>query len=174
MRSVLLVYDVPTNLKITNPSEKLRALGFRMNLSCWVIPEHLIPWDYLYELPISVSWEIVRFDEKEKGKLRDLARKALEREAGQIRAAMEESIAKAQAKLAKVAFPDEALMCKARRATQIGLARAKRLLRKAEEAALAFDLLAEVNEAYGATRHAIGAAQAAYFAVEENEEALCA
>lgn len=41
-----LIYDIPAYRGIPNPSGFLRSRAFRANLSCWVIPENNIPYEW--------------------------------------------------------------------------------------------------------------------------------
>lgn len=165
MRALLLYYDIPQASKIANPSGQLRKCGIRVNLSCWVIPEHRMPWDYLREHLSGVSWNTVRFDESEKEKLLDMARDALRRESARVIQSMHETVDKAQASLDKWidegpgsdedAHPKHTPTELYGKRVKAALSRAKREARAAEECAIAFDLLADMGEAVNAIKHAI-------------------
>lgn len=74
LQPCLLVYDVPTRLKIANPSGRLRRLAFRINLSCWVIRRTSIPYAYLNRIANQgVKWRVVSFDAGEAANLVSMA-----------------------------------------------------------------------------------------------------
>lgn len=60
----LLIYDIPSASDYPNPSGRLRRLGFRANLSCWVIPDGAIPHTLIHEMRTegNANVDLVRFD----------------------------------------------------------------------------------------------------------------
>jgi hypothetical protein len=81
MQPCLLIYDIPENSDVRNPSPRLRTRAVRVNLSCWVIQEGDIPYALLNEMRAGgATWHVVRFDPSESGKLIAMAREALIRD----------------------------------------------------------------------------------------------
>ena len=168
-RAHLLVYDIPTNSKLANPSPLLWGLGARINLSAWIIPDACI-----VQLPLDdwkahgASVELVRFDESDKGTILRLARESLERHLGEIRESTERNMQAALAKLEVVATGDADAVKKRRASASVVTWRAKRDLERAMECALTFDLTAEVAHLFDAARHTIAAQeQMAFDAVKK-------
>lgn len=94
-----LVYDIPqgatftdpaSEREYTNPSDLLRPIAFRANLSCWVIMEGDIPHMLLDNMreQAKARIHIVRFDASETPKLLAMAADAIERD---IRATVQEA-----------------------------------------------------------------------------------
>lgn len=144
MKAVLIVYDIPADRKIRNPSGRLRRVGVRLNLSAWMVREEHIPWDLLGEMRAAgARVETVRFDERDADRIKALARGALEDEARRIRETLGKSLTEGAAKVAAKAGEAgtaESVSLYRKRVTN----RAKKLLAAAREAALLFDLTAEV------------------------------
>ncbi len=85
MSSVLCVYDIAESLKIPNPSAYFRRFGFRVNLSCWVFPQALIPTDHIESLRSQgAAVHVIEFAEKDQDKILDLARAELNRHAKSV------------------------------------------------------------------------------------------
>jgi hypothetical protein len=77
----LLIYDIPEASDFPNPSGVLRRVAVRINLSCWVIPEHLIPYELLGRMAeAGASWHTVKFDSTEGKKLVTMAVNSLRQE----------------------------------------------------------------------------------------------
>jgi hypothetical protein len=191
MRANLLFYDIPQCLKIANPSNRLRRVAVRCNLSCWIVPEDKTPFDIIDELKSKgCSVELVRFDENEEPKLRRLAREAMEKETGRIVKGLAKSIALAQKQLAdaldnlgeigekklgheyleanNLSGFDEArekIITKHDAAMRAILNRAKKDCVAAEECSICFDLLADVGELVRGTRHAIKVQHDVFYAM---------
>lgn len=73
-RFFLIVYDIPQNSGVPNPSGYFRQFGVRINLSCWIMPESAIPYPYLREMHRQgVRWEAVAFDPRENANLTRMA-----------------------------------------------------------------------------------------------------
>lgn len=94
----LLIYDIPDEAPIANPSGLLRRFGIRVNLSCWVIREkHVNHPDVLACLQNmqanGATWHTVKFQIGETDKLVDMAIAAVHRDVRQtvasIRVAVE-------------------------------------------------------------------------------------
>jgi hypothetical protein len=78
----MLLYDIPTNAPVPNPSGRLRRIAVRVNLSCWVVPESRVPYHLLHDMAQGgASWHVVRFDTGEAGNLARMALDALRKEA---------------------------------------------------------------------------------------------
>lgn len=89
-QACLLIYDIPDESGFPNPSNILRSIAVRVNLSCWVIPEHNIPYVLLGEMErAGGTWYTVKFDASEGDKLRRMAVDAITRE-------IQESISRAE------------------------------------------------------------------------------
>lgn len=75
MQACLLIYDIPEEIQpghepIENPSNLLRRIAVRVNLSCWVIPEANIPYTVLHHMQENgATWHVVKFDQSETRKL---------------------------------------------------------------------------------------------------------
>lgn len=75
MQACLLIYDIPEEIQpghepIENPSNLLRRIAVRVNLSCWVIPEANIPYTVLHHMQENgATWHVVKFDADETPKL---------------------------------------------------------------------------------------------------------
>lgn len=77
----LILYDIPASSKIDNPSGQLRRHAVRINLSCWVCPEHAVPLPLLKELgDAGAVWHVLRFDAAEGPKLVKMVVTALKKE----------------------------------------------------------------------------------------------
>ena len=175
-QAVLVVYDIPQSVGFPNPSGKLRSRGIRINLSCWIIPETRVPWALIEEMECAgVSVETVRFAESERDNLIRLAKNAIASEMGRVKAAFEKSVADAEKKIVDVSVvglnggtqsPEE------KRAYRIkkGMQRAKRALVAAKEAAIAFDLLGDIEELIDGTTEAVKAEFDAAFATPVKSE----
>src|SRR5678815_1790415 len=80
----MLIYDIPTvkNEECPNPSGLLWWYGFRLNLSCWVMPEKSLKSRKVQEL--LAHWEehriethLIKYSEDQLEKIRDIARSKL-------------------------------------------------------------------------------------------------
>jgi len=132
----LLVYDIPEDSGIKNPSSFLRRRAVRINLSCWVIPNDRVPWTRLNSmLKKGASWHVVKFDEAEAEKLALLAISAITNEIRQVIRAAQESESKAEN---NTSTPEGKRAYWAR--VRSSLYRAKLALQDAREAAKAFGL----------------------------------
>jgi len=100
LNACLLLYDIPQNAPIDNPSPVLRRLGLRVNLSCWVIPESDLPYTLLHEMQVAgATWHAVRFDRSEAAKLVQMGVQSLKRELADQVARARRSQARAMAVL---------------------------------------------------------------------------
>lgn len=164
MRAHLLVYDIPTKAELPNPSNFLWRMGARINLSAWIIPDKNVPL-----IPVN-EWrakgavvEFVRFDERDGETILRLAREALANAIGAMRAGIDESMAKTAEKLAAVASNDEQGLKVASRPAYGALYRAKRFAATAQECALTFDLMGDVQSLIDALREDIRANDTLYY-----------
>ena len=91
LQACWLVYDIPAGAtftdpaserEYTNPSDLLRPLAFRANLSCWVIQEGDIPHMLIDAMrtQAKATVHIVRFDASEAPKLLAMAIEAVEKD----------------------------------------------------------------------------------------------
>src|SRR5262249_2769872 len=81
LQACLLIYDIPENSAVANPSPRLRRMAVRVNLSCWVIREGDIPYALLNTMAEGgATWHVVQFDATEAGKLIGMATEALKRD----------------------------------------------------------------------------------------------
>lgn len=184
--AVLFVYDIPSKSDLPNPSNQLKRIGIRVNLSCWVIPESRVPYDLIRELDAGgATTEVVRFDESEREKLERLAKNALIAECGRVQKAFETSLATAEMALAddEERYEQRRMMGipaigttpsedeptpedKREKRAKAAMNRAKRSLEAAKECAIAFDLLADVEELIAGTANAVKAEFDVFFAAE--------
>jgi len=148
MRSVLCVYDIADSLKIANPSAKFRKWGFRINLSCWVFPQHLVPSDDIDTLrQQGATVHLVEFAEKDQEKILDLARAELRRHIGTVAKAVNEKCGTIEEALAEAAQfdPDQAeAHYKKWRAV---LNKGRRELLAAQQCTLGFTITGDVQDA---------------------------
>lgn len=102
LQACLLIYDIPERSKVGNPSNRLRSMAVRVNLSCWVIREGDIPYVLLNDMAAGgATWHVVRFDAGESEKLVGMAREALIRD-------IREALRRANRSAAVAAQPIEA------------------------------------------------------------------
>lgn len=74
MEVQMLIYDIPDTAGFPNPSSRLRPIAIRVNLSCWIVPTHLIPWGLLHRMErAGCKWRTVKFDREEGDKLVGMA-----------------------------------------------------------------------------------------------------
>lgn len=171
-RFVMLVYDIPQKSHIQNPSDKLRRFAFRINLSCWIMPQYRVPLALVDELKgAGADVELVRFDLNEEKTIRTLARKALAKEVQALRESLTDSIPEKLAEVQKMIETNE-------HATEQGqekvksldsfvkmrLWRAKRSLESAMEAATVFALTQDVSELFDAARADLAATNERFLA----------
>jgi hypothetical protein len=96
MRASILAYYIPETVDVTNPSGRLRRLGFRIDGSVWVIPTGDLPYKYLHDLERrGVTWHAVEFGENEGAKLVRMATAAITAEIRRGLASAERSAAMA-------------------------------------------------------------------------------
>lgn len=150
MNSVLVVYDIADNLKIVNPSPVFRRFGFRINLSCWVFPQHLVPVEEIEKLRAAGAVvHMINFAAEDQGKILDLARAELRRHAKHLVKYVSERVQKLKSKLiADSAFPDglvpEDALYKKWRAV---ISRSRREALAAEHCAFGFGIDRDVADA---------------------------
>lgn len=97
MSCSMVIYDLPSNnpAGYADPSATMRRIGFRANLSCWIVPDGLVPYTFIHELRTKyrANVDVVRFDAAEGPRLARMAVAAMKKE-------MEENAARARAGLA--------------------------------------------------------------------------
>lgn len=150
-RFTMVTYDIPQatvkNLERL-PTEVFRNRAIRVNLSCWIVKHGLLPYQYIEHLQqIGCSVYVVRYDMEDHAKIMEIARIEFAKEAGRIRESLDEKFAKVKANLAKAEAESNADdINKSLGSAKAALREAKKLLAAAEEAATAFDLLADTKE----------------------------
>lgn len=142
MSACLLIYDIPENAPVGNPSDQLRRIAVRVNLSCWIIPESLIPYHLLNTMAAGgATWHVVRFDASEAEKLATMARDAIRRD-------IKQAISRARASIARTDNSTDAAMLEDSaeaersyiRRTRNALNRARRLVKHLSAAASMFGI----------------------------------
>lgn len=160
----MLEYDVRVGTTYTdaqgntkpfpNPSGFMRRIGFRATLSCWVIPEHALPYNYINTMrSIGCEVNLVKFDASEGPRLIQMAIDKIKKELASARAAAAKSLDGAADKnLHDSEIPGERDTGESRfeRAAQIVLNRYNRLVKDVEMAIANF----------GVSPQAIGVADA--------------
>jgi hypothetical protein len=101
---VALTYDIPaqrTREGYPNPSGALRRVGFRFNASCWVVPEHAIPYNLITNLREEgqASVRLLRFDAGEGATIIQMAIEQLNAEIAEQTARTEETIEAARTRI---------------------------------------------------------------------------
>ena len=93
LTTVLLVYDIAEQSKFPNPSPRLHPIGFRINLSCWIIPITQLPEDLLNDFAgAGIDYEVFQFAEHEEEKIRMRAKRAIEAHAAEIHTSLIKSL----------------------------------------------------------------------------------
>lgn len=168
----LLVYDIPADSKLRNPSMLLRRWGARINLSCWVLPTKnlaLIPMKDWIEKGATV--EVVEFEEHEREKVVALARRAIQRDVEEMSSFVENAVREVRRRCSLVerhpsgSAEREEVLERAEKYAYTALWRAKGIADAAEEAALHFALTADIEQIVEALRHSIKAKSASFFSI---------
>ena len=180
----LLVYDIPDKAgyalpngkwrRMPNPSYRLRSFATRINKSVWVVPDAGIDAANKVIERLrrgkGVEVEIVRFSERERGKVIRLARRGLEREVKRIRKYLDKAIAKAQKTLDdSVRSMSVAGVGKAIDYRKGALGRARRELLAAKESSIAFDILGDMQELHDSVVTLWKGQETLKFGVEEEQ-----
>lgn len=167
MSSVLCVYDIPQALKIPNPSASFRRFGFRVNLSCWVFPQALVPTDGIESLRAQgATVHVIEFAEKDQDKILDLARAELNRHAKSVI----ELVGERSKKLRNI-LDLHSIMFEKQQASEDAqkhadkvyrkyrsvLSRGKRELLAAEQCAMGFAITRDVEDALNGLKHLLSA-----------------
>lgn len=80
----MLIYDIPSHnpAGYAGPSATLRRLGFRVNLSAWVMPDGAVPHTFIHELrtKYAANVDVIRFDTAEGPRLCKMAVSAMQKE----------------------------------------------------------------------------------------------
>lgn len=179
MRSCMLVYDIPTHPAARiRPPTFLRRIGVRVNLSCWIVPDHLLPWDWIEEVGRGGGVaRVVRFDVDESDNIRSTAIEVLRSDLTRMNKSLNAMMAKAkarrefceerQARAAATgrtsAWQDE--YDAAMRYVKTNHYRAMRLMRDAQAAMLIFEITNELDDAMRALRDLIKVQQHDFFTV---------
>jgi hypothetical protein len=156
VRAHLFYYDIPTHSKYPNPSSALWRLGVRVNLSVWMVPDINVPRLPLKEMQAAgAKVELVRFDERDGETILRLAKEALTREVMGLRDGLRLSIQLTEQKYEGVATQDEDGIKKAHGHGYRYVRQSKQFLDASKEAALAFDLLGDLQELFNGFRDVI-------------------
>ena len=165
MQASLLVYDIPSRLsnEIPNPSPRLRRLGVRINLSCWVIPQDMIPWPYLDELKRKgADWKLARFDAGDIDNLRSIIQSALKEQVKEIADSCRKTIKRLDQRLhdkcrdAENANENYKARSKYISETKAAIKRAKKMLADIEQAAGNFGVKSQPGGHLKRVREVIG------------------
>jgi hypothetical protein len=125
MQACLLIYDIPDTADIPNPSNRLRRIAVRVNLSCWVVREGDIPYNYLHWLKEQgATWHVVKFDTDENEKLVKMALDSIRKD---IRLSIQRAKASADSAGCKLNDPDMTPEDKSKRYDSVTRATIKRL-----------------------------------------------
>lgn len=158
---VELIYDIPDQSGIANPSAKLRKRGFRINLSCWIFQTGHLPVDYIETLiEKGADVEVLPFTLETRETVLRLAKKAMDKEVGEIRALLSEAVAKASTKYDEAKRLESAdLVLKADTYFKGRLREAKKKLADANACALHFDVLGDIEAVFKGLSSSIAAEQ---------------
>jgi hypothetical protein len=141
VKASLVVYDIPENSGVENPSRRFRRIGVRVNLSVWVIPNHLIPYALLNTMAENkVTWHAVEFSTAESEKLIRIARQSLERDVRDAVARTQRSIAAAHQAFEQPEEGQEVSFDAFQDRIGRAVKRAQELLGDLEEAAKVFEI----------------------------------
>lgn len=164
VRAHIVGYDIPTKCNPGDVRGLLRRIGVRLQKSVWIVPDANIP-----RIPVD-KWEaagmkidMVRFDERDGETILKLARRALALEADAVREVLEQNTKRLRSLVALSATGDPKSVKQARSIAGSASRHAKRLLESAKEAALAFDLLGDVEELFKGVRETIRATDTLYY-----------
>lgn len=171
-RFVMVVYDIPQKSHIQNPSDKLKRFAFRINLSCWIMPQYRLPFALIDSLKArGADVEVVRFDLNEEKAIRALAKKALAREVQELRESLADKLPEKMAEVQRMIEANEHTSETGEEALKgldsfikMRLWRAKRSIESAMEAATVFALTQDVSELFDAARADIAATNERFLA----------
>ncbi len=153
----LLIYDIPESSEYPNPSGFLRRRAIRINLSCWCIPDHAIPWHMLGEMTqAGCTWHTVRFSTEEMPKLSGMCIDALRKEIGEALAGAKICLDNAEDRADEEIFgedPEKAAK-QYRNKVRAAVRRTNRLINDLQEAARQFEIDPETL-APGTARNAV-------------------
>lgn len=80
----MVIYDLPSNnpAGYADPSATMRRIGFRANLSCWIVPDGAVPHTFIHELrtKYAANVDVIRFDTAEGPRLCKMAVSAMQKE----------------------------------------------------------------------------------------------
>jgi hypothetical protein len=169
-RYAMVVYDIPSRLPGNiNPSRGWRRFGFRVNLSCWIIPlDRLVAANPEAISSAGGDVKIVRFDESESAKIIDMARATITKDMLDEHAKVESAISRFRAEVASLVTGEKEEWKQARGRVCRALRQAQRFADDAFEAAVAFDLLQDVQQHVVAV-HALVKAQSKVYQMLDAE-----
>ncbi len=102
MKTSLLMYDVPTSSEMNNPSNLLRRVALRINLSVWVVDSDRTPWTLLNEMTTAgVTWHLFPFAEEATENVLKVAADMLRKDLADISKRENEALVRADAQLAE-------------------------------------------------------------------------
>lgn len=134
MKTSLLIYDIPSAVKVQNPTRTLRRIGFRPNQSCWVLRSDDVPWLYLDELKHrGVIWHCVPFAVEAGEVLCRMAVEYLTKDVQRLQANLKRSISSAEK-----AYSEGEDLHRYQKRTRAALKRAETALEDARRAARNF------------------------------------
>lgn len=161
----MMSYDIPSGAKVgSSPAWIMRKYGFRINLSVWVVDDKTLHRAIKYgEFLTSkgANVKIREFSPKDEAQLKQDALDAVKADLDMLTQSIEDRIVKGEAKLAKakelqsVDGTNESIRWVRSHLTWI-----RRALANSQEAAIAFGILADLQEIYDAFGKVIGAATA--------------
>lgn len=166
MNHLLCVYDIPESLKIPNPSPYFRRYGFRINLSCWVFPGHLVPTERIERLrQDGATVELVQFAEQSQEKILEMARNAVKEHCRKTIWYVEEKCERLRDDLNTIDFADkhESMY----RRWRSVLSRARRELVAAEQCVIGFGILRDTEAGLDSLKHLLTAQLGAALAWRE-------
>jgi hypothetical protein len=98
----MLIYDIPTSMneECPNPSRTLWNYGFRLNLSCWVLPERGLNSHDVKELIAlwkshGLETHVIQYSKEAMGQIREIARTKLREEIVRVHQSLIERIGNA-------------------------------------------------------------------------------
>lgn len=155
----LLEYDIPIGTThrpnpnqpprpYPNPSGRLRRIGFRATLSCWVIPEHVLPHNLINEMrSLKCEVNLVKFDASEGPRLIRMAQDKITREVRKQIESAEKSLGEAADRHllpdSEIAGERDAAQTRFERAASIVQNRLSRLIKDVEIAIQNFGVTPE-------------------------------
>lgn len=172
MNASELCYWIPGDSGFSNPSDRLRHIGFRIDGSVWVIPNNHVPYNLLNEMTAAgVTWHLLEFTGSQAEKILALAKDVMEKEIAEIATRLETSIQSADqqydTRLAESEGGKEIEKAESyyRSRTRGALKRAEQMLKDIEKAAGCFGISVGTSVSYStikALRTSVAARAHAY------------